>query len=339
MAVLVASEFFIKIFLRDTLAQLFLRTKALGNGKERHDWAMVDAVDFHLVEHLKGVGQGLGIVGEDIVHLLTGLEPLLLGIAHTVGVVEILARGNAKQVVVGLSGLLVLEVAVVGAHQFDAVLLRKLHEHFVGLLLQFEGLAVGKDGRVGHLMALKFQVVVVTKEIMIPLTCLTSSLDVTLQNLGRHLSCDTSRANNEVFVVFLQVGTVGTRAHIVTVYPRITHQLDEVLVAIVVLGKYDEVITAHVALVLLTFFLASASHIHLASDDGFERLQPLLLPVFVDLGAIVYQFLDAEHHAVVGHGHTLHSVLDGLVHEMWNLRLAVEDGILCMNVQMNEIFH
>ncbi len=53
--VLVAGKFLIKIFLRNPLAQLFLRTEALGDGEERHDGAVVNAVDLHLVEHLKGI--------------------------------------------------------------------------------------------------------------------------------------------------------------------------------------------------------------------------------------------------------------------------------------------
>ena len=92
------------------------------------------------------------------------------------------------------------------------------------------------------------------------------------------------------------------------------------------------VVTTHIALVLLAVALGASCHIHLATDDGLEGFESLLLAVFVDLSAIVNQLLDAEHHTMIGYCHTLHAILDGLVHQTWNLGLAVEDGILCMDV-------
>ena len=35
---------------------------------------------------------------------------------------------------------------------------------------------------------------------------------------------------------------------------------------------------------------------------------------------------------MIGYCHTLHAILDGLVHQTWNLGLTVEDGILCMDM-------
>ena len=84
---------------------------------------MVDAVDFHLIQYFEGIGQCLGDIREHIVHFLTGLEPLLLGIAHTVRIVQVLTGGNTEQVVVRLGSLLILKVAVVGADELDAIFL------------------------------------------------------------------------------------------------------------------------------------------------------------------------------------------------------------------------
>ena len=233
----------------------------------------------------------------------------------------------------GLSRLLVLEVAVVGADELDAIFPSHLDEHLVGLLLQLESLAVGQERkRFLHLMALKLQIVVVAKEIMIPLASLTSSLDVAMQYLRRNLTRNTCRTDNQILVVFLQVGTVGSRTHIVSIHPGITDQLDEVLVSIIVFGKHDEVVTTHIALVLLTVFLSSAGHVHLTANDRLEGLQSLFLAILVHLGAIIREFLNTEHHTMVGNSHTLHAVLDGLVNEMRNLRLTVEDGILGMHM-------
>ena len=64
--------------------------------------------------------------------------------------------------------LLVHKVAVVGANQLHAVLLCQLYQHLVGLLLQWECLAVGAYRWVGNLMALQLQIVVVAPQVLMP---------------------------------------------------------------------------------------------------------------------------------------------------------------------------
>ena len=93
--------------------------------------------------------------------------------------------------VVSLGILLVHKVGIVGAYQLDTILMSQLDEHFVRLLLLREGLTVSTDSRVFDLVALQFQVVVVTKHPMIPLYSLAGSLDVAIQNLLGHLAGNT----------------------------------------------------------------------------------------------------------------------------------------------------
>ena len=152
---------------------------------------MVDGIGLHLVEYLARVRQGLGHVTENLIHLLTGLEPFLLGIEHTVGVVEVFACGEAQEVIVGLGVFLVYEVGIIGAYQFDAIFLGQLYEHPVGFLLQRKGFAVGAQVRVFHLMALQLQIIVVAEHTLIPLYGLAGTGNVVLQNLGGHLACYT----------------------------------------------------------------------------------------------------------------------------------------------------
>ena len=96
---------------------------------------MVDGVWLHLVQYLKCIGKCFGHIGEDFVHLFARLEPLLLGVEHTVGVVKVFAGSQTQQVVVGFGIVLVDKVAVVGADKLDAILLRQLNQFFVGALL------------------------------------------------------------------------------------------------------------------------------------------------------------------------------------------------------------
>ena len=216
--------------------------------------------------------------------------------------------------VVGLGVLLLHEVYVVGTHEFDAVLPCQLYQHLVGLLLQGEGVAVGAYHRVAHLMALQLQVVVVAKHAVIPLHGLTCSGHVAIQYLLGHLAGNAGRAHDESLVIALQVFAVGTRTHVVAVHPRAAYQLDQVLVARVVLGQHDEVVAALVFLAAAQRLRAVARHVHLAAEDGLEGLQTLLLASFVHAHHDVVKLLDAEHVAVVGDGHAAHAVLQRLIH-------------------------
>ena len=300
---------------------------------------MVDGVELHLVKNLECVGKSFGHVGEHFVHLLARLKPFLLRIEHAVGVVEVLSGGKAEQVVVGFGVVLIDKVAVVGADQLDAVFLSQLHQHLVGLLLQREGLAVGALMRVAHLVALKLQIVVVAEQILIPFNGFPCSCDVVLQNLRRHFACYTCRADDKVLMILLQVLAVSTRTHVIAVHPCARHQLDEVLVSVVVLGEDDEVIASHVAFLLHTVRLLAVCHVHLASEDGLERLLALLLQLTVHLVAVVEQLFHAEHIAMIGYRHTAHAVGNGLVDELLNGRLAVEERVVRVDVQMYEVFH
>ena len=85
--------------------------------------------------------------------------------------------------VVGFRCLLILEVAVVGAYQLDAILLCELYQDLVCFLLQGECLAVGDDVRVLDLMTLELQIIVIAKQVVIPLAGLSCPVDVAFQYL------------------------------------------------------------------------------------------------------------------------------------------------------------
>ena len=227
--------------------------------------------------------------------------------------------------VVGLGGILVLKVNVVGADHLNAVFLGKLQQHLVGLLLQGVGLAVGQYGGILHLMALQLQIVVVAKHAVIPLAGLAGSFDIAFDDLRGHLAGNAGRADNKILMVFLQVGAVGAWTVVVAVYPGPRDQFDEVFVPMIVLGQHDEMIAGVVAVLLHLVLLAVAGNVHLATENGLERLEAVLLPVLIDFGTVVRELLDAVHHAVIGDGHTAHAVFDGLVDQMIDARLSVEN--------------
>ena len=78
LSLFVGGELVVEVLLGIFLSPLLLRSEFLGDGEEGHDGSVVDVVDLHFVEHLDRVGEGLGHVGKDLVHLLPRLKPLLL---------------------------------------------------------------------------------------------------------------------------------------------------------------------------------------------------------------------------------------------------------------------
>ena len=238
-----------------------------------------------------------------------------------------------------LGVLLVNEVTVVGTYQFNIVLGGQFHQHLVGLLLQGVRLAVGADVRVLYLMALKLQVIVVAEYALVPLHGLLRSLDVALQYFGRHLAGYTRRADDESFMVSLEVGAVGTGSHVEAVNPRAANQLDKVLISLVVLCQHNQVVTALVAMLFHLVLLGVPSHVHLTAQNGLELRLALFFQLPVLLLAVVEKLLDAHHVAMVGHGHAAHAVGDGLVDELLYTGLPVEDAVISMYVKVDEILH
>jgi hypothetical protein len=64
--------------------------------------------------------------------------------------------------------------------------------------------------------------------------------------------------------------------------------------------------------------------VHLATEDGFEGFLSFLLPTLIDAAYVVVKLLDAEHIAMIGNGHTTHTVGNSLVYKPLNARLTIE---------------
>ena len=102
------------------------RGELLGDREVGHQRAVVDAVVLDLGADLLGRSQSLGDIGEELIHLRRGLHPLLLAVAHTGRVVEILARTEADQSVMRLGILLIEEVNIIGSDDLHPVLAPQL---------------------------------------------------------------------------------------------------------------------------------------------------------------------------------------------------------------------
>ena len=334
---------------------------------------MVDRIALDLVADVDGRRHRLGVgLAEDRSHLGRRLEPLLLGVEHALGIVEILARREADQPVVRLGVVLVHEVHVVGADHSDVVLRRQLAQVLVHVQLHGVGLVVGPLD--GGLVELQFEVIVVAEDLLVPSDRLLGLFEVVGRDGARHLARQTGRTADQPFVVFLDLRAVGSRTHVETFGPRLRDDLDEVVVSLEVLGQQDQVVAALVGLALLVVEPA-ARHVDLAADDGLEgqlaaallelffalgdlrggigtglravaqggdaglRLGGLVLAFALDFLDVVVELLDTEHVAVVRHGDAGLAVGHGFVHEPLDAGLSVEDRILRMYVKVYELGH
>ena len=229
--------------------------------------------------------------------------------------------------------IFVEEMRVVGANELHAVLFCQVDEDGIDALLNLEGLSIGNLCRVGHFVTLQLEVIVVTPNVVEPLDGFFCSGKVAVRYFLWHFATDAGRADDEAFVELLQVLVVSTGSPVKAVHPRARDELDEVVIALEVLGENDKMPTR---LDFLTAFVhilvAVPCHIHFAAEDGLEWLFSVLYPLLIDLLAAVVKLFNAIHIAVVGKCHAAHAVLDGLIHHALDGRLPVEQGVLRVDV-------
>ena len=114
--------------------------------------------------------------------------------------------------------------------------------------------------------------------------------------------------------MLFKVFSVGACTVVKAIHPCITHQLNQIFVALIVFGKHHQVVVA-----FGFFFFLAMSHIHLASQYGFKWWKSLLFTRFIHLSAIVGKFFDAIHHAMVGERHAWHTIGYRHIHQGGNL--------------------
>ena len=260
--------------------------------------------------------------------------------------------------------LFIHKMHVIGTHQLHTVFLGQFDDFLIGNLLHVVCLVIGSSHR--SLMTLQLQIEITSENAFVPLDCFFRLIQFSLKNLSRNFSGDTSRADNQPFVVFLQLHPVGTGTHIVPLGPSFGYQLYQVVITFFILRQDHQVITALVGL-SISIEHASTSHIHFTSEDRLEQflfgslqlfpacfqlchriftfylslLQTgnfLLQILYFTIGLtiflidIVKELLNPEHIAMIGYGNTLHTVGYRLIHQTRDRSLAVENRILGMNM-------
>ena len=249
----------------------------------------------------------------------------LLGVSHSVRIVNECVCGEADEAVMGLAVLLAHEVHVIRSHDLRSRLCGQLEYSFVGhdlALVDILGLS-----RYLCLMFLHLQVEIVSKDLLMPFYGLFCSRHVSGDDCPRDLSGDTCGAAHQTFRIFLHDLVAHTRLLVVFSFDMAgRHNLHEVPVSVVVLRKKDEVEIASVVLVLQLVVIVSG-HIDFTAYYGLD------IGIFL---RHLQEFLHTVHVSVVGDRQCRHFELLRSFKQGGNRRLTVENGILRMYVKMDE---
>ena len=150
-----------------TVGIILLFAETLRDVEFRHNRTMVDVIDLDLIDNLLRVGKCFGDVAEDFSHFIGCFQPFLLGIVHSVDIVDVMVRTQTDESVVRFGIFLVDEVGVIGSNDFDVVFAREFKKNRVDLFLALIDILVA-SGFLG-LMALELDVVVLAEEGLEPL--------------------------------------------------------------------------------------------------------------------------------------------------------------------------
>ena len=272
------------------------------------------------------------MVGEEVAHLLLGLEVLLLRVAQALGIVDVGVGGKADEAVVHRAVFLAQEVDVVGGDYLGVGLLRQLKNSLGGnQLLLVDLRAETRDlSVVEHYL----QVVVIAEDPFVPGDGCARSVHVARKDVLGDLSGEAGRAADKVFVILLHHFVAYARAVVHSLYVPRGHYLHEVFVAGVVLGEKYEVIVPSVVVVLQMVVVVTRD-VDFAADDGLDDVVAVGVFVALVVGP-TEELLDSVHVAVVGDGHCGHPQLACTLEELPDVRKTVKNRILSVEMEVYE---
>ena len=293
------------LFLQTLFKQVTQIFRAVHSVGRRVQWQQLflAEVDVALFGNFQRGFHCVGDVGEQLRHFVVTFEIKFLSRkAHTVGVVEVLARLYAQHDVLNFGVFLVEVVNVVGDHHFD-----------VKFPCERDKLRHDRVFVVDAVL-LYFDVVILTEkflELQRQRACVVGTVG---KEKARQLPRDTRRQTDDTFVVLDKRFPVDTRLVIKAFYPCDRVETAQVVVANVVFGKQDKV---EVFLVFPASVVQIFAHVKLATDDGFNS---------GGFGG-VEELPGAVHIAVVGDGYGRHFQFLALGKHFVNARRAVKKAV------------
>ncbi len=265
---------------------------------------------------------------EEVAHLGGRLQVVLGPLElEALGVRQQRTRLHAQQRVVRLVVVLVGVVAVVGGEQRRADLLGDLDQLRVRVALGRQAVVLQFDEQV-----------VPPEDVLQPRRLGQRALLVAVQQRLQHVPTEAPGGGDQAFGVLLQQLPVHPRLVVVALHEGEAGQLDEVLVAGLVLGQQGEVVVELRAALGVaagvvdapasggTFRTMIMGHVGLGADD---RLDALLVALAVEVERAV-------HVAVIGDADRRLAVTDGFGDEFVEPGRAVEHRELGVDVEVGE---
>ena len=215
-------------------------------------------------------------------------------------------------------------MCVVGGDDFDIVFAGELNQYGIDFELLLVG-ALLTSGLLG-LMALDFNVIIVSKEVFEPFDGFFRPFKVAVKYALRNLTAQACRGADDAFVVLLQKFFVYTGMIIESIiHIAVTDQFAEVSVPLLVLRQKDKVPSASVDNVFAPLAVdglfrglgmsSPTGTICLDTGNGLEGLIQFL--------AVIKQFFDAAHIAMVSQGNGVHAGLKTFINEVGDLAHSV----------------
>ena len=287
------------------LRQLELRQVILAEGE----------VKPAAVGNTLGVLHGVGITGEQLLHLLRGADVEILRlIAHTVLIVHGFSGLDAQQHIVAFGVLLPEIVGVVGADQGNA-----------RLLVQAQQAPVHRD-LLGNAVILKLQIeVALAQNVLHGQGIFLGPVIVAVYQAAGNFSGQAGGQADKALRMPAQQVQINAGLDIEPVYKGLAHQVRQIPVSRFVFAQQHQMTGFGVQ--LIGFVQPGApGHIYLAADDRMDALG-LAGPIEVD-GAV--------HNAVVRDGHSRLPQLLYQLRQVPDAAGAVQQAVLRVDVQMGK---
>src|SRR5205085_7962018 len=169
---------------------------------------------------------------------------------------------------------------------------------------------------------------VLAEHFLIPPRGLAGLDGLTRADLPRDLAVETAGEHDEAVGMLREQLAVHARLVVEALEVRLGHELDQVLVPGVIPDQDGQMVGAFVAAVLgATLLPASRRDVELAPEDRLDRR---FLRREIEIDA-------AEEVAVVGERERLETEVLRLLDQLLNLRGAVEEAVLGVDVEMHEV--
>ena len=295
------------------LGQVLERGEAVGNIVERQAQAAEVYVQVALIGDSLRVGDSVGQIVEERGHLLRTLEIVRrLLHAEPSAVFHVRVGVDADEYVLQAGVPLQYVVRVVGGDDGYAEVLVNRVQPVIDLG-QFRHVAVPHE----------FQVVV-SKDFPVPACGGAGVVHASLRDERRHFPTWAAGHDDQPIAELFQNLAIHAGLVVEAFQMRARDQLDQVLVAGIVLGEDGHVVRA--ALVGVSVVPTAGRDVHFASDDGLDAL---------GLGELV-EVYRAVHPAVIGNGEAVHAQLARSLNQRLEPAETVQHRVLGMRVKVGE---